>query len=58
MIVVVITTHTDDWFALAAESAPDTPTLMVSGQRTLSNVRRVAEATARAGKRLRPHTKT
>jgi len=58
MIVVVITTHTHDWFARAAESAPDTPTLMVSGQRTLSNVRRVAEATSRAGKRLRPHTKT
>jgi D-serine deaminase-like pyridoxal phosphate-dependent protein len=54
----MMTTHTRDWFTAAAESAPDTPTLMVSGQRTLANVQRVAEATTLAGKRLRPHTKT
>jgi D-serine deaminase-like pyridoxal phosphate-dependent protein len=48
----------DDWFPAARELVPDTPSLVISPARVAANVARIGDGSARAGKRLRPHTKT
>ncbi|MFD6517712.1 alanine racemase [Rhodococcus sp. NPDC060176] len=48
----------EDWFDVAAASAPDTPLLVVSEIRILNNVQRAAWHARHMGKMLCPHVKT